>query len=275
MDVFEAAFLGTVQGLTEFLPVSSSGHIVILEHWLGVKQTHSMFFEILLHIGTLLAIVYIYRETLFNLLNYTFVDCWGQIKHNGMKGAFAENPDGRFVSLVLVGSLATAVVVGVFKEFFVGMFDKPVWVSTMLIVTGIILLASLLGRERKSGILGITFVDAALIGLFQGFAVTPGISRSGITIVVALLLGIDRKTSATFSFILVIPVTLGAMTYDFLKSSELLGFDFSTIIAGLLFSFVSGLFALKVLIKFVRKGKLHYFTGYCIVVGAIGVVCFI
>lgn len=269
MDIFQATFLGILQGLTEFLPVSSSGHLVIFKNLIGVDFSYSLFFDVLLHFGTLLAIFYIYRDTLSDLVTFLFSDSFGLVKKNGFIDTFTKDQKGRFISLIFIASIPTGIIGLLYDKYFGDSFNDYRAAGIELVITGGILLLALIAKLRKNGILGITFIDALIIGIAQGIAIIPGISRSGLTIVAALLLGIDRKTSATFSFILVIPAIIGAMLLESSKFIQASDLNFSAIISGLLFSFISGLFALKILLKFVNQGKLYYFSIYCFIVGGL------
>jgi undecaprenyl-diphosphatase len=260
MNVLEATFLGVVQGLTEFLPVSSSGHLVALESLLRVKRANSVTFEVVLHLGTLCAIVVIYRRELFALARYCLA-----------VGAQHAVPlqTGRLLLLIAAATVPTGVIGVVFKKALTGLFDKPNITGVMLMVTGIILLLSRLGKTRWGAFAAMPVWAALLIGVIQGVAIIPGISRSGSTIALGLLLGLERRHAADFSFILSVPAVIGAVILSLNDIENLAAIGAGALFAGFLASFAAGIIAVLLVLRIVRGGKLWYFAPYCFVLGAV------
>ena len=211
IDWLEALVLGIVQGATEYLPVSSSGHLVIAQHLVGLEEP-ALFFDIVLHLGTLVAVVWYYRRDLVELVLETFAALRNLASGHSWKETLQSHPGFRFALLIVVGTIPTAVIGLAFEDTFERLFGSVRLVGLMLIVTGAVLSADA-SCSRCEGATqpAMTWVDALVIGVVQGVAITPGISRSGITIGVALLLGIERATAARFSFLLSIPSILGAL----------------------------------------------------------------
>jgi len=242
MTYTEAIISGIVQGLTEFLPISSSGHLVILHHFFGYQEP-KILFNIFLHIGTLFAVlVYFWRDII---------------------SLFAQKR--RLLGLVILGSVPTALIGFIFKDSFEQHFSSIKIVGIMLFVTAVFLIVGEWVSKNKVG--GkISWPKALLIGLIQGFAIMPGISRSGSTISTALMLKVDKKEAIRYSFLLSIPAVLGALLLK-LKDG-LAGASLSMpMLAGAIVSFLIGLFAIFLLIKAALGSKLKYFAIYCVILG--------
>ena len=254
MSILLAALLGLVQGLTEFLPVSSSGHLVVFQNWLHEEHT-PVVFDLVLHIGTLLPIVWVYRETLIELIN-------GVVS----KPLAQEN---RLALWIVLGSVPTAMIGLAFEDLFEQIFQTPKMVASAFFVTGSFLFATQYLSEGTRDEQGMTWKDALVIGAVQGLAITPGISRSGSTIAIAMLLGLKRDLAAKYSFLLSIPAIVGG----FILKADELTLDASTLPslgAGLVVSAVSGLFALKILLKLVNSGDFSKFSYYLWAIALIG-----
>ena len=276
MNFFEALLLGILQGLTEFLPVSSSGHLVLAQAFLGLKEP-LVFFDVMLHVGTLAAVLVVYRGAIGNLIS------------GGVSAIARRNvsPELKFIWLILLGSIPTGVIAMLFKDTLEAAFDKVWLVSVMLIVTGGILQLPRMRREgaspkRASGNnggasdaadTGMRWWHAPLIGIAQGCAITPGISRSGTTISVALLCGISAKTAAEYSFLLSIPAILGAVV---LKMRDVVdtAMPLHIIASGMLASFVVGYIALRLLLVMLNRGKFSVFSYYCVALGLASLFCY-
>ena len=274
MDVFQAAILGVVQGLTEFLPVSSSGHLVLFQQYFGLKEPE-LLFDVSVHVGTLAAVLVIYREKVLLLILSCLQFLAGLL--SGNKEAY-DDRDFNFVLCIIAGSVPTAVIGLFIKKFEHIIFSSVVIVGCMLMVTGVfLLLTQFFGNGNHDDLIvdnprPLSLKYALIIGTIQGFAVMPGISRSGSTISTALLLGIDRKTAAEFSFLLALPAIVGAE----ILSLKDVTFDGATpagiILLGTVISAIVGYIALKLLISLVNKGKLHVFAPYCILLGIAAVI---
>ena len=262
----QALILGIVQGLTEFLPVSSSGHLVLAQAWFGdafVFKEGAVAFDLVLHVGTLIPVVVYYRNAVLGLVRAPFA------REESTDVPWIRHPDRWLLLMVVVASIPTAAIGIGFKDVFARLFHDVTTVSTALFVTGIILYATRWAR-RTGGGTGLTVGIALAIGVAQGFAITPGISRSGTTIAVALLLGLDRELAARFSFLLSIPAILGGlilvMKDHVTWTAELLG----PLALGFVSAMVVGYAALVALVALVRRGGLHRFSFYLWPVAVLG-----
>jgi len=258
--------IAIVQGLTEFLPVSSSGHIVLLESLLGFRKdaTYSgVIFEVAVHVGTLGAVILIYREKIAKLLYSVLMLIQAPFKR-GNEAPGAAGEDIRYIILIVVGSVPAAVVGLLFSDRIESTFSIPQVAAAFLVATGFFLLLSRRGRGGRS----IGTAHALIIGLAQAVAILPGISRSGWTITTALLLGIGYVEAAQFSFILSIPAILGALLLELVKGDMILSVDYILpLVVGCVVSFLSGWLALKFLLRVLREGYLYRFSYYLIPVG--------
>lgn len=261
--------LGVIQGLTEFLPVSSSGHLVLAQRMFGLIQPE-IFFDAMLHLGTLLAVIIVYRIEIVDLARELVLLPSFLAKPSALKDNWESRPQLKMLAFIFVGTLGTGVIWIFVRGLVTEAFGSGLSVSAALIVTGVVLFSTRKGRKKPDQPhrpLGVRL--AFIIGLAQGLALFPGISRSGLTISVGLLFGLDRNTCARYSFILSIPAILAAVIVE-APSMELSRFSFSDITVGLLAAFVSGTAALMLLLNIVRSGKLHYFSYYCWTVGFTG-----
>ncbi|MBX7232128.1 MAG: undecaprenyl-diphosphate phosphatase [Bdellovibrionales bacterium] len=266
MSIVDAIILGLVQGLTEFLPISSSGHLVIAQYLLGLP-TQDVAFDVALHVGTLFSIFTIY----FSLLKKVLVK--GLLSRDLFK---LKNLESRLIFMVLVASVPTAFIGLVFRHQLEAMFSDMKSLGICFILTGVILY---LTRFMKSdttwtkdslksltGVEKITSVKAFLIGTAQGLAIIPSISRSGTTIITGLYLGLPGPTVAMFSFIMSLPAIAGAALLE-LKDIPLTSARWEIIAIGVFTSYLSGLLGLLTVLKVIRKGRLELFTGYLILLG--------
>ena len=258
-ELVRSVILGIVQGLTEFLPVSSSGHLEIGKFLFGdtASAEESLFFTIMVHVATALSTVFVFRKDIWAIL----------------KGAIARpwNESQRFILNVVI-SMIPAAMVGFFAEPLVeSLFTQRIaLVGAMLIATAILLL---LADRAKTTHKGVTPLNALIVGLAQAVAILPGISRSGATISTSVLLGIDRYEASRFSFLMVVPLILGKIAYD-LMGDEILISDgqLLSVSAGFIAAFISGVLACKWMIKLVATSRLWYFSIYCAVVGIIAII---
>jgi len=270
MDPIQAIILGIVQGLTEFFPVSSSGHLVLFQHLFGLREP-ALLFDISVHVGTLLAV-----------LIYFFKDIAGLFKSVRRFGAqifmpgadrfpgWRQDSDLRMVGLILVGSIPTAILGFGFHQISDQLFASLRVVGLALFFTTALLVGTRLVKAKGRGIIYFTVWGALMVGVAQGLAVIPGISRSGATIAACLMLGLNRDAAARFSFLLAIPAILGALLLNVVSGSAGWGgFSPPAIVLGTITSAAVGYLALSTLIKIVRHGQLVYFAPYCLVVGGI------
>ena len=271
MEVLQAVALGVTQGLTEFLPVSSSGHLVLLQNLLGIHEPE-LLLDISLHVGTLAAVFIAFRGEIWSILA-TVVCFPGRMKTaGGWRPLWQEDPDVRMIGLIVIGSAPTAVLGLLFKEIAEQLFGAVWIVGVMLLVTGTLLWLTRRAGNQGRKIGAATTRDALVVGLVQGLAIIPGISRSGSTISAALFLGIDRELAGRYSFLLSIPAILGAVWLGVDGSMGKSTLSAGAIAAGTLVSAIVGYAALTVLLRTVRKGYLYYFAPYCWVVGGIALV---
>ncbi|WP_170067764.1 undecaprenyl-diphosphate phosphatase [Neolewinella xylanilytica] len=255
MEWLRALVLGIVQGLTEFLPVSSSGHLELTK-WLFQDDSlaaESMLMTVTLHAATALATVVVFRRDIAEILQDLFRFEW-----NG----------GTKFSLLIILSMIPAAVVGVlYDDLLTALFDRQiVLVAFMLILTGLLLF---LADRAKQTDKAVDWKTAILIGISQAIAILPGISRSGATISTSVLLGIDRERSARFSFLMVVPLILGKMAKDMLDGEFTDTTSAPELIIGFTAAFLTGIAACLWMIKLVKKAKLKYFAYYCFTVAAI------
>ena len=263
MKIWKAVVLGILQGLTEFLPVSSSGHLVLMQHFLGLEEPQ-VFFDVMLHLGTLGAVVIVYRHPIWLLLRES--------------GTALVNPDfyrhpirtvegSRHLKLLwflMLGSVPTGIIAVLFKDQLESIFAKPMVVGSMLIVTGLILQLPRLRRKADNAELPLKAWHTPLIGIAQGLAITPGISRSGSTISLPLLFGVSPQTAAEYAFLLSIPAILGAVA---LKLRDIAEITVLPVMVGTLASFIVGYIALRILLVTLNRGKFSIFSYYCFALG--------
>ena len=254
MTLFEAIILGTIQGLTEFLPISSSGHLVLGQMILDVKIQGNEF-EVVTHLGTLVSVLCIFwKEILSLILNIT------------------DKNTREYIFYIILGTIPAAIIGFGAKSYISELFDSVQLVSVALMVTGLILFFS---QKVKKNSLTIDANKALLIGITQAIAIIPGISRSGITICTALALGMSGKNAAKFSFLLAIPVISGAGLLLALDSqSNITLIPLTSLIMAFLSSFIVGYICLKWLLSLLESGKFYFFGYYCFLIGLIGLLFF-
>ncbi|HQO33298.1 MAG TPA: undecaprenyl-diphosphate phosphatase [bacterium] len=266
LTIAAAVILGFVQGLTEFLPISSSGHLKIVEHLLGLPGgAQYLFFDCLLHVGTLLAVLLFYRADLMVLLK-ALLDAPKEylIYFRTAKKERELSEPVAFLSYILIGTLVTGIFALIFKDILEILFDSLPAVGFALIMTGVLLLAAKNPRKQMDPS-DLSFKTAAKIGLAQGFAITPGLSRSGTTIAVALILGVKRETAVRFSFLLSVPAIGGATLLEAMETTRKVALI--PALAGAVMAFLSGLLFLWFLVLLVRKERFHVFAYYTIPLG--------
>ena len=258
--------LGIIQGLTEFLPVSSSGHLVLFQHLFGMKEPE-LLFDICLHVGTLMAVIIVFYRDILDII-IALIQIPSRMKQaGGLKRLLEIDTSIRMALLIIVGSIPTAVIGLLFKEITDQLFGSITVVGFMLLVTGIVLwfTRNITGSGRP--VKRMTTKDAIIIGIVQGLAIIPGISRSGSTISTALFLGVDRKMAGRYSFLLSMPAILGALILGIDTPALHTTIPLSTIIVGSVISAIVGWLALVILLKVVDRGQLHRFAPYCWIAG--------
>lgn len=265
MDTLSAVGLGVLQGLTEFLPVSSSGHLVIGQHLLG-WQDPNLFFDVCLHVGTFLAVAVVFRHDIALLVRGGLK--W--LRRPLSAAPYERDESRRLFELVLFGTIPTVIIGFAFKDLFETLFASVRAVGFSLLITGTLLwLTRRTGSFRGWGPFDIRFRHAVLVGIAQGLAITPGISRSGTTIAVALFLGFQREWAGRFSFLLFVPAVMGAITLELLKLRGLPD-PLGPILWGTAAAAGTGYVALRFLLAVVRRGRFYVFAPYC---WALGTVC--
>ena len=265
MSWWEAVLLGLVQGLTEFLPVSSSGHLVLGQYLLGLEEAGNVTFEVFVHFGTVLSILTVYWKRIGSILSEFF---GGVARPHRLRAHYEESEPFRFAVFVLITMVPTGVAYLIFENRIKNAFEMPRFTCWMLLVTGVLLLLTVLRRNPK-GSLGP--VKAFFIGVAQSFAMLPGISRSGSTICTALYQNVSPRKAADFSFLMSLPVIVGA---TLLESLDIWGgsleVDAVPLIAGTAAAYVAGVAAIRAMVGLVSRGNLHYFAFYLFVVGTVG-----
>ncbi len=304
MAWWEAILLGLVQGIAEFLPISSSGHLVLGQYLLGLNTegAGNLVFDIFVHFGTVCSILTVYRRRILDL----FKDAFRLIHRPGVVGAafsagtieheaaepLGSTPPGRragagerrgelavgggaassvrLLAFILLSMVPTALVYVLFDDALEGFFDQPRVVCAMLLVTGTLLLLTRV-RPNPQGVL--SPLKALVVGLAQGAALMPGISRSGSTICAAIYMDVDRKQAADFSFLMSLPVILGAtllQVKDLVETGAAV--DWVPLVLGTLVAYAAGVWAIKVVLAFVQRGDLRYFAYYLFVAGTLGLL---
>lgn len=258
MSFLEAIILGIVQGLTEFLPVSSSGHLELAKVIFGDQSLpqESLTFTVVLHFATALSTIVIFRKEVFDILKGLF-----QFKWN----------DEFIFSLKIIISMIPAVIIGLmFEEQLESFFNGNIlMVGFMLLITGLLLL---LADKAKNTNTNVSFKNSFIIGISQAIAMLPGISRSGATISTSVLLGVDRTKATRFSFLMVVPLIFGKVAKDFYSGDiSLESEQIGSMSIGFIAAFISGLVACNWMIKLVKKSKLYYFAIYCFVIGTFAI----
>lgn len=265
MKIIDSIILGVVQGLTEFLPISSSGHLVLFQNLLGYKEPEILF-DVALHCGTLLAVLIYFRADLKGMVAESMSFIIDLSKKERSIKSIHENPHVSLTFWIIIGTIPTALIGFTFKSPLESLFGSVTLVGVALIITGLILAVTRFVPTGNSKRERVGLKTSIAVGIAQGLAIIPGISRSGSTIATGLICGMDRDLAARFSFLLSIPAILGAVLLQVVSG------DFSRVgLAPLTLGFISsaliGLLALKILMALVRKGNFFYFAPYCWVVG--------
>ena len=245
MNVFQAVILGLIQGITEFLPVSSSGHLVLFQKLFNINQP-TILFDIILHIGTLVPVIIIFWDKIFSLI---------------------KKPFEKYTWLIILATLPAVIIGLFFGNAIENLFNKADFLWLAFIITGVVLLcsdSSKISKAIKSD-KDILYKDALIIGLMQAFAIIPGVSRSGSTIAAALICGLKKNTAARFSFMMSIPVIIGASVLELkhVFDGEInYALDFKIVFFGFIAAALSGYLAIKFMLNLIRQSKLKYFAYY-------------
>jgi undecaprenyl-diphosphatase len=256
LSYLEAIILGLVQGLTEFLPVSSSGHLELGKAILGDTSLpqESMMFTIVVHLATALSTIVVFRRDIADIIRGLF--------------RFENNSELQFSIKIIISMIPAAIIGVLFAEEMEQLFDRQIMlVGAMLWVTGILLYVADYGTHTEKEV---TYKHSIILGISQAIAILPGISRSGATISTSVLLGVDRSNSAKFSFLMVLPLFFGKIVKDIMDGGFNIDSDQTGILlAGFITAFVTGLFACQWMIRLVKNAQLKYFSYYCFMVGSL------
>lgn len=249
IDFLQAVILGVLQGITEWLPISSSGHLVVAQQAFGLQVP--VLFDVVLHLGTLLVVFLVFYR-----------DIWGILKALG-RGDF-KSPEGRLFLFIVAGSIPTAIIGFAFHNVLISFFTNLMVVGTALLATGCVLIATRWASPAR----GMDYKRSVLVGIAQGIAIIPGMSRSGLTIGSGLLAGVKREAAVRFSFLLSIPAVLGALAFEAGDLALTAGYAFP-MAAGFIVSVLVGYVFLRLLIRLVMQKRFHWFAVYCWAAGAV------
>ena len=276
MDLIQSILMGIVQGLSEFLPISSSAHLVFTSNFYKVfrgieivqESNQEVFLDIMLHLGTLIAVLIFFRKEIWQILKALYL---------GLKNKDYSSKDFKTGIYIILGTVITVLIAFPMNEVAEFLVFKPAIVGGLLIGTGILLLFSEFWAKRHGKNADVTLKSSILIAIAQGLAALPGFSRSGLTIATGLLTGSDRTTAAKYSFLLSIPIILGAsMVYPLVKLdfAEVVTYNWTALIAGTIVSGIVGYLCIKYFLKFVSKFSLSIFGYYCLIMGLVTAVFF-
>jgi len=270
MSITQAFFLGFVQGLTEFLPISSSGHLAIFQNFFVLNETN-LFFDVAVHCGTLLAILLVLRQEVFSLVKGSL--CFLIYTLRGQKDNIGDHDKvmAKLTGLIAIGLIPTALLGFFLRDVVEYIFNSTVAVGIMLLITGTILWRTKVAWEGDKDTGNISPLDAIIIGFVQGLSVFPGISRSGSTIAFGLFRRLKKGVAVRFSFLLSIPAILGAMVLEWENPLSQEG-ELLNVILGTLTAALVGYICLKILIRIVQKGHLYFFSPYCWVLGSVTII---
>lgn len=272
MDIIQAIIIGIIQGLTEFLPVSSSAHLVFAPQIMGVQS--SLAFDTILHVGSLVAVVIYFWNDIVQIIK-SFISSILDIFRGRFKEGFKEDQYKKLAWLVIIGTIPAGLAGILFKDLFEGLFNNIPAVGLFLIITGFLLWGSeRVSRkiEDKTSLKEMSIKNSIIIGIFQALAIAPGISRSGATISAGLFLGLERELAARYSFLLSIPAILGAALVQVKDISSGLDMNAAAFIGGFIAAAISGYLAIIIVLTLIKQRNLLIFAYYCWIVGAIALV---
>jgi undecaprenyl-diphosphatase len=259
-SILQAVLLGIVQGITEWLPVSSSGHLVLVQHYFGLSD--EMGLDLMLHIGSLIVVLFVFRSLILDIVTGTVGASKLSIRHGSIE-PFSKNHSAKLGAMVVLGTVPTVIIALLFRKTILAAFQSVTFVGLGLIFTGLLLWLT----RFRHGNRHLGWKDALLIGTMQGVAVFPGISRSGSTISTGILRGADRDESAKFSFLLFIPAIIGATILEW-RAVALT----TPVFVGMVVSMVVGYLCLRLLMWVVNRGQLHNFSYYCLSIGLLAII---
>ena len=265
MTYLQAIILGIIQGLAEFLPISSSGHLAILENFFGISENNMLFFTVLLHFGTLIAVFVCFWKDIVELVQELILTIKDLIGGKGLR--LDERPVRKLGVMIIISCIPTAIIGVLFGDTFEGLYSKPIGIACMFIITGLLLFAAETWGGGNRNINNLNARNSLFIGIVQGLAILPGISRSGSTLFASLLCKLDREFAVKFVFLISIPTILGSLILELPDGIKqgMSGQSWGPVIVGVLVAFLSGLFAVKIMLKVVSNRKLKYFSYYLFV----------
>lgn len=273
MGYIESVVLGLVQGLTEFLPVSSSGHLALLQHFFGVRSDSVMIFTVMLHVGTLVSVFIMYRSDIWILIKELFLTIKDLFTGKGLR--LQERPMRKLGVMIIVATIPTTVMGLGLNKFFEALNTNIPAIGIAWIVTGFLLFFADRTGDGSRNIEKMNFRNGVFIGVMQGIAICPGISRSGSTMVGGLLTGLEREFAVKFAFLISIPTILGAAVLEIpqaLNATASGSMEAGPMLAGIVVAAVSGVLAIKAMIKVVVAQKLKYFSYYVWALGIFAIV---
>jgi len=267
MDFLQALVLGVVQGLTEFLPISSSAHLLLFPYYMGwsINELENVPYYVIVHFGTLVAVLTFFRKDI-KALTVSFIKSIAERR-------IGDDPNRRLAWLIIIGTLPVGIVYILIKDLLENTLESPIMVASFLLVTGTLLIVSEKLGKRTLDSTKMRISDAVFIGFAQGLALLPGISRSGSTIAAGLFRGLDRESAARFSFLLSVPIIVIGTLEEF--TSLAVGgqnYDIMVLIGGFIAASISGYFAIKYFIDYLKKHSLYLFAVYCYALGIITLV---
>jgi undecaprenyl-diphosphatase len=264
---WEALILGLIQGLTEFLPVSSSAHLVLGQYLLGMEMTQNLTFEVFVHFGTVLSILTVYRSRLAGVVQEAAHSFY---RPRDWTRRYRDSYEFRTIVFILITLIPTGIIYILFEDWIEAAFTSPRFAAGMLFVTATLMFLTLLKRNTRGLI---TPRRAFVMGIAQSLALIPGISRSGTTICAALYQDVNPQEAADFSFLMLLPVVLGATLVHTVKLTRgAAEFEVLPLLIGTVTAYLAGVLAIKLVIEFVKRGKLYWFAIYLVVVATLGLI---
>ncbi len=272
MTYFEAIILGLVQGLAEFLPISSSGHLALLQNWFGIDESKVLLFTVLLHVGTLISVFIVYWKDIWELIVELCITIKDLCTGKGLR--LQERPVRKLGVMIIVATIPTAIIGLVFNDFFDSLYTSVIPIGVGLIITGFLLLIAERMNAGNRTIEKMNLRNAIFIGCVQGVAICPGISRSGSTLFGSLVCNLDRKFAVKFVFLISIPSILGSAILEAPEAIKagVSAAEIGPVLVGMVVAAIAGLAAIKGMIKIVQDKKLIWFSYYVWILGAIVVL---
>jgi len=270
MDILQGIIIGIVQGLTEFLPVSSSAHLIFAQEFLGVNQP-GIAFDVLLHLGTLIAVISYFFKDIIEMIKAFFGSILDIFKGKFKEG-FKEDPYKKLAWMVIIGTIPVGIMGILFKSEIEAIFSSLTIPALFLLITGVLLYVSQRVNVGQKDIKDSSIKEAILVGIGQACALIPGLSRSGTTIATGLLIGLDKEFAAKFSFLLAIPAILGATVTQLDEIGTGIDANLIPYILGFFAALISGYLAISILLKLIKEKNLDIFAFYCWILGGIVLV---